>query len=371
MNRFGFIIHPLFPKDLARHYPIVKYLPDRLIEEFLKRKKPVVASTITGVRSKTGVETEGWFIGLPMVPRQMMAGGLPLDFIYEKISMCVDLATEQGAQLIGLGAFSSVVGDGGVTVAGRSKIGVTTGNSYTVATAIAGTKRAVQLLDIDMSNATLAVVGATGSIGRTCAQVLGREFGKVILIGRDLERTQAVCAEMPNAVASINVSDIKAADAIITVSSAGKELIIPDHLKPGCVVCDVARPRDVSIRVAKERPDVLVIEGGVVSVPGNVEFGFNFGFPKHTAYACMSETMILALEGDPSLYNFTVGKDVSVEQVDKITELAVKHGFELAGFRSFEKAVDDDAIKRARKARTMAPTIPRVVHPGTPDLQGG
>ena len=299
-----------------------------------------------------------------------MVDGLPMDFVYQRISECVEVAAAQGAQLIGLGAFSSVVGDGGVTVAGRAPIGVTTGNSYTVATAIQGTVRALELLEVDTKNSTLAVVGATGSIGKTCAKVLGREFGNVILIGRDLERTQAVANEIPNATASINIADIKAADAIITVSSAGKELILPEHLKPGCVVCDVARPRDVAARVAKERPDVLVIEGGVVSVPGNVEFNFNFGFPPHTAYACMSETMILALEGDSSLYNFTIGKDVSVEQVDKITQLAEKHGFELAGMRSFEKAVTEDAIARARKARIVAPTVPRIIHPGTPDLQG-
>lgn len=358
MNRFGFIIHPLFPKDLARHYPIAKYLPDRVIEEFLKWKNPKVVSRITGVRSITGVETEGWFMGLPLVPHQLET--LSVDFIYDKISKCVDLAAEQGAQLIGLGAFSSVVGDGGVTVAGRAKIGVTTGNSYTVATAISGTLQAVNMLNIDPANSTLAVVGATGSIGKTCAKVLGRQFGRVIVIGRDLERTQEVANEIPNAEASIVLADLKSADVIVTVSSAGKELILPEHLMPGCIVCDVARPRDVSVRVAKERPDVLVLEGGVIKVPGNVEFNFPLGFPPGTAYACMSETMILALEGDPSLYNFTVGKDVTVEQVDKISQLAEKHGFALAGLRSFEKAMDPEAVTRAKKARMMAPTVARV-----------
>ena len=358
MVRFGFIIHPLYPKDLQRRYPIAKFLPDSVIEAFLKRKKPVVASRITGVRSITGAETEGWFIGLPLVPKQMTES-LPIEFVYQRITECAEIAAEQGAELIGLGAFSSVVGDGGVTVASRSKIGVTTGNSYTVATAIEGTKRALELLEVDTQNGTLAVVGATGSIGKTCAQVLSRQCGEVVLIGRDVDRTEAGAAEIANGRASTNVADIKNADAIITVSSAGKELIFPEHLKPGCVVCDVARPRDVSVRVAKERPDVLVIEGGVVKVPGNVEFNFNFGFPPQTAYACMSETMILALEGDPSLYNFTLGKDVSVEQVDKITELAKKHGFELAGFRSFERAVDDEAIMRAKNARSLANTIAR------------
>jgi 16S rRNA (cytidine1402-2'-O)-methyltransferase len=39
------------------------------------------------------------------------------------------------------------------------------------------------------------------------------------------------------------------------------------------------------VRVAAERPDVLVVEGGVVAVPGDVDFHLNFGFPPRTAKA--------------------------------------------------------------------------------------
>lgn len=358
MTKFAFIIHPLYPKQLAKAVPIARYLPDRVIEFVTARKSPVVMSHITGVRSITGAETEGWFIGCPLTPDQMVHK-LPLEKVYDKLVACADLAAEQGAQLIGLGAFTSVVGDGGITVQQRAKIGVTTGNSYTVATAIQGTLNAAKLLDIDVKNSTLAVVGATGSIGKTCARILARDFGRTILIGRDRDRTEAIAAEIPGAEISLEVASVKEADVLITVSSAGKELIMPEHLRPGAVVCDVARPRDVSARVSRERPDVLVIEGGVVRVPGDVQFNMTFGFPEKTAYACMSETMILALEGDPKLFNFTVGKDVTVEQVDIISALAAKHGFELAGFRSFEKAVGDEAIARARKARILGGTVPR------------
>jgi len=160
-------------------------------------------------------------------------------------------------------------------------------------------------------------------------------------------------------VATTDVSRIREADAIITVTSSDAAIIMPEHLKPGAIICDVARPRDVSVRVAKERKDILVIEGGVVAVPGDVNFNFNFGFPEKTAYACMSETMILALEGNPDLYDFTLGKDVSVAQVEQITGLADKHGFGLAGFRSFEKAVNKDQVTRAKAARVTAMTVPR------------
>ena len=358
MIRFAFVIHPLHARDVSRKYPIAKYLPESVIEAFLLRKHPILVSNIDGIRSKTGVETEGWFVGLPLTPHQVLKT-VAIEKVYERIVQCTEVAAEAGAQLIGLGAFSAVVGDGGLTVAKRSPIGVTTGNSYTVATAIQGTLKACHLLEVDLPNSTLAVVGATGSIGKTCARILGREFGSILLVGRDLERTQEVAKEIPNATASNSVKSILAADAVITVTSSETAVVLPEHLKAGAIVCDVARPRDVSIRVAKQRPDVLVIEGGVVKVPGDVKFRFDFDFPAQTAYACMSETMILALEGDPSLYNFTLGKDVSVEQVDTITALAEKHGFELAGFRSFEKAVGEEAIVRARKARITGPTVPR------------
>lgn len=355
MTRFAFIIHPIEAKDAAKKYPILRYMPDSLIESFMRRKDPVLMSHVTGIESPTGSKTEGWFIGLPMTPR-MMTQTVAIDEVYAKIVKACDMAADLGADIIGLGAFTSVVGDGGVTVKAHSKIrAVTTGNSYTVATAIQGTVLACDRLGIVPADSTLAVVGATGSIGKTCAKVLARSFGRTVLVGRDMERTQAVADEIPGSIPSTDVADISHADAIVTVSSAGKELIHPEHLRPGAVVCDVARPRDVSARVSKERPDVLVIEGGVVAVPGNVDFGMTFGFPPKTAYACMSETMMLAL--DNRIESFTLGKDVTVEQVDEISALANRHGFKLAGFRSFERAVTDEAIEHVRRARERAKPV--------------
>jgi predicted amino acid dehydrogenase len=344
---FAFVIHPLEPRHAAKRYPLAQYLPDRVIEAFLRKKKPMVMSRITGVRSATGAVTEGWFVACPLTPRMMTT--LPLDFVYQRIGECVELAAREGARLVGLGAFTSVVGDGGVTIASRASIAVTTGNSYTVATAIDGTLEACDLVGMRRAEATLAVVGATGSIGRTCAILMAPEFARTVLIGRDLERTEAVASEVDRGVAAIDVARVSEADVIVAVSSAGAEIIQPGMLRSGAVVCDVARPRDVSARVAKERGDVLVIEGGVVAVPGDPDFGLDFGFPPKTAYACMSETMLLALEDRPE--NFTLGKTVSPEQVNEMRRLASKHGFRLAGFRSFEREVSAETIDSVRRAR--------------------
>ena len=115
---------------------------------------------------------------------------------------------------------------------------------------------------------------------------------------------------------------------VLTATSAARPVIQPEHLKHGAVVCDVARPLDVSPRVARERDDVLIIEGGVVDVPGEVDFGFDFGLPPGKAYACMAETMVLALEG--RYENYSLGKQVRIKQVREIAQLAHKHGFRLS-----------------------------------------
>jgi len=344
--KFAFIIHPLYPKQTANKYPILKYFPDWLIEKFLRAKSPVIASRVTGVKSITGATTEGILVGCPLTPKMMLADP---DFAIKRIIQCAELAEREGAKIIGLGAFTSVVGDGGITVAKNTKIAVTTGNSYTVATAIEGTLKAAELVGVNLAESTLGVVGATGSIGKTCAQVLAPKFKETVMVGRDLAKTEALIPSVVRSRATIDVNELKKADVVITVTSADAAFIEPEHLKQGAIVCDVSRPRDVSVRVAKERPDVLVIEGGMVTVPGPPDFGIYFGFPPGKAYACMSETMMLALEDRAE--NFTLGKEVSVEQVEEMNRLAEKHGFVIDGFRSFEKAVDEAAIQRARDAR--------------------
>ncbi len=371
MEQFAFIIHPISAKDVAKRYPIAKHIPDRLIEWYIKRKDPIVTAHITGIRSRTGAEAEGWFIGCPFTPRQF--DSLPIDYVYDKLEKCVKLAEGLGARIIGLGAFTSVVGDGGITLAKRSNIAVTTGNSYTVATAILGSVIAAGRMGIALPEANVAVVGATGSIGATCAEILARDVRSVALVGRSADRLSTVAERVrTGARAKIDIftdigAGLKDADIVITVSSAVEAIVKPEHIKRGAVVCDVARPRDVSIAVSKERNDVLVIEGGVVRVPGEMvctktgsSDGFSFGFPQGTAYACMSETMALALEG--RYESFTLGKDVSVQQVDEITQICDRHGFTIDGFRSFERAVSDEEIaqirQRAGRGEPLSPKVP-------------
>jgi predicted amino acid dehydrogenase len=270
------------------------------------------------------------------------------------------MAEQLGARILGLGAFTSVIGDAGVTIANALDVPVTTGDSYTVMMAVQAIRDAAKVMGIKMEDATVAVVGATGSIGRVCAELIAEEAARTLLIARDEQkladlRDRLQVRARSELCISTKMDVLKEAQLILTVTSAIHDVIRPEHLQPGSVVCDVARPRDVSAMVAAARDDILVIDGGMVDVPGPVNFHFNFGFPEGKAYACMAETIALALEG--RFEDYTVGKDITLERVREITAIAERHGFRMSGFRSFEREVTEEQIevvrRNARKGRTM------------------
>lgn len=353
MDTFAFILHPLDADNISKKFSFAKRVPDRWIERALKRLPPFKVSEITGVRSDDGREVKGWFIACPLTSRQMME--LPEEFVLQRITEAARKAEALGAQIVGLGAFTSVVGDAGITVAKGVNIPVTTGNSYTVATALEGVEYAARLLGKDLSGARVAVLGASGSIGKACARIMAKRGFDLTLIARRREPLEEVAAIIrdESGVESRVETDIdkgvRDADVVLAVTSALETVVDGRSLKPGAIVCDVARPRNVARAVAEARDDVFVFEGGVVAPPGDdLEFNFNFGFPPKTCYACMAETMLLALEG--RFENYSLGRDLSVEKIEEVARLAKSRGFRLAGLRSFEKAVTPDYVDQVRRA---------------------
>ncbi|MGZ9223930.1 MAG: shikimate dehydrogenase [Anaerolineales bacterium] len=369
MDTFAFIIHPIDPKrDVSRKFPFLgRILNEKQIDFFSTFFPPIYISEITGITSEaTGKEIKGWFIACPFTPRRMME--LPERTVYRKIIQTGRLAEKLGAKILGLGAFTSVVGDAGITIANALDVPVTTGDSYTVTVAVDAIREAARAMQIPLNTATAAVVGATGTIGQVCAELLADDVERLYLIGRrqealeDLrarlqaraERSRSVRARtlrpgsaQAELIVSTKMDVLADAQLILAVTSAIHDVIHPEFLLPGSVVCDVARPRDVSAMVAATRDDILVIDGGMVDVPGPADFHFNFGFPPGMAYACMAETIALALEG--RFEDYTLGKHLTRERVEEIDAMAKKHGFRLSGFRSFEREVTLGQIETVRR----------------------
>jgi predicted amino acid dehydrogenase len=357
-HRYAFILHPLTVDYVGNHpsFAWTRHLPRGLLETTAAYMPARYVGTARGGRSPaTGRPIDGLIYALGATPRQMLTR--PPEFTYTRLNAAVQDAAERGAKIAGLGAFTKVVGDAGVTVAKRARIAVTTGNSLTIAATLETAKlTAIRLGWPSLAHGKAMVVGATGAIGSVCARLLAAAVKDVVLVSIEPPRLEAlkrtILEETPDANVEIDVSTanrVGDCDLIITATSAfGLRVLDVSQCKPGAVILDVALPPDISAEEAAVRPDVLVVESGEVLIPGPVNFSFNIGLPPHVAYACLAEAALLAME--ERFECFTLGRDVPPAKVKEIYRLFRRHHFRIAPLRSFGELLTDELIaeKRAR-----------------------
>jgi len=358
--KFCFIIHPLSLEDVARYEPGAAGKGAPIVRKIMEWMPPWAAVHVTGVRAPDGREVEGWFVSAPLLPEQMVE--FPREEVYKRILSAIEIGVGLGAQVAGLGAFTAVVGDGGVTVNERSPIPVTTGNSLTIGAGVQSFFRAAHEMGIDSREATAAVIGATGSIGNACLRLIAPHVKHVVMVARNETRLrnmhEKMAGELPcDSSYTTDVSPaVRCSQLVLTATSSTQDVVQPEDLQTGAVVCELSLPHDVSRRVARERPDVLVTEGGNMVVPGTPRFervrergsDFDLNLPPRTALACMSETMILALEGRFEPY--TLGRGIELDKIVEMEAMAQRCGFELAGMRAFDSAVTGERVAEIRAA---------------------
>ena len=357
VNNFAFVIHPLDVGFIHKHpaFRWTRFLPDDLVERAAAWLPPRPVARITGGQSsRTGQRVEGLLLSLGATPRQILARSPR--FTYKRILKAAKMAESAGARLMGLGAFTSVVGDAGVTVAQQSPIAVTSGNSLTVATTLEVAKQAAKMIGVkDLAHGRGMVIGATGSIGSVCARMITQAVRDVVLVSIEPEKLEelrrVILRETPDArvdVATKSDGLVADCDLIVTATSGfGQRILDISQCKPGAIICDVARPPDISAAEAALRPDVLVVESGEVIIPGEIEIGYDIGLPPKVVYACLAETALLAMAG--RFESFTLGREIRTEKVKEIYRMFQEHGFRLAGLRSLGRHLTADDLTEKRQ----------------------
>jgi len=369
IRRFAFVIHPLSQEFIKKGFPIPKATPkfvmDR-VETLAAHMPPMVYCKMENIVSPSGAEAEGWLISVGGTPKEMLARSP--EFTYRRLLDASKMAEKMGAQIMGLGAFTKVVGDAGVTVARRSRLPITTGNSYSASGALWAAADAMRRMglvheseDGQRLHAKTMVIGATGSIGSVSARLLAMAFAEVVLAGRDLKKLEELKASIlqdtpdANVVCSTDYDSLLGdMDMIVTsTSGAGKKILDITKVKPGCVITDVARPLDLPPEEVAKRPDVLVVESGEIELPTKVKGMKSIGLPPNVIYACLAETIVLALEGRFEV--FTIGRDTEWEKVKEIYKLGLKHGMKLAAISGVNGVFTDEQIAKvvtlAKQAR--------------------
>lgn len=370
VERFSFIIHPLSRPQLFS-FPVVKHLLKTpaapRLEQMMAKAPGFHYGSITGIKSiANGKEVQGELYAVPMTPKVMLKQN-PESFYEVLHKICVQ-AAQKGSKIIGLGAYTKIVGDAGVTVNNNSPIPVTTGNSLSSSATLWAASFAVEKMNLigkenGRYEGTAMIIGATGSIGKVCARILANQWKRIIIAAprpyKILELVQELKALNPG-VEIIGTSSpdrySPECDLIITSTSAQGEAVMDmSKVKPGCVICDVSRPFDISLDDASSRPDVLVVASGEVTLPGNVHLTHTLHLPGNSVYACLAETALLAMEG--RFESFSISRDLSYERVVEIDKLSRKHGVRLSAIMGHTGEISEEDIQLCRehalKARAL------------------
>lgn len=162
---------------------------------------------------------------------------------------------------------------------------------------------------------------------------------------------------------STEINMLPTADLVVTATSSLEQLVNPQNLKFGAIVCDLSRPQNVSRSIKDARADVLVIDGGIVAVPGLTNLGWNFGFEPGLAYACMAETMILGLSHH--YQDTSLGSDLNLPTMLNLRNMGAELGFRLAQLRSFDRPISKTEWNQILQARTRIPNSNRLIADST------
>lgn len=332
--RFAFLIHYTRSEDVALTNPTLGDLDnDALLEvcAYCSALAPGVVLQTPTIRSITGQGTDGLIIALPLLPEELARRGLRS--VAHDIGRAVDLAVGLGVQRVGLGGYTAPYSRRGMAALGRGAA-ITTGNALTAGMAVEAVRLAAEATKLRLDDATIAVVGARGSVGSLAARLLARDRPRrLILVGNPnsgVLAMRSLASELRGDGIAVEVStsmDVLAdCQVILTATTAARPALEDAPVSPGTILCDVAQPPDLPPSL-RSRKDLTIIEGGRVMLPdASVQFGVGnlVGLPAGVTLACLAETILLALEGGQQDYG--VGYDVSVAQVDHVMSLARRHG---------------------------------------------
>ncbi|HET8986775.1 MAG TPA: glycerol-3-phosphate acyltransferase [Trueperaceae bacterium] len=307
----AFLVHPLSLKDVwqPRSQRWLRTVLNRFVEPgivplgLLKRLflsvRPQLQGVIDGVTLPDGRDLRVMLISAPLLPDQFRTN--PDDALRLAIQGA-RFAHQLGAEVVGLGAFWSTIGDKGTAVQEAvPEIVVTNGGAYTAATvraAVPGLLRRFQVQGTDLKKSTAAVVGANGVVAFGVARLIAPDVGRLYLIGRDREKLNRSASTLmrkytsTEIIATTDLAVLAEADLIFTATSDPNPVVFSQHVKPGAWVYDLGRPADVDDSV-RDVPGVELVPGGVVRPPGAMRTRIDLRFGTGQVPACLAETMIL------------------------------------------------------------------------------
>lgn len=344
--RFVFLIHPRDEWDAIQHFSFFRYIPRSFLRWILWNIWPLRIHKVI-VHSPTDVFF-GWTVAVPLTASMMLQGR---EYAKRKIQDAVRLGEGLGAKIIGLGALTPSITNGGAELLAQSNVYITNGYTTTVFFIASTVEKLIKDFRLDPRKITLGVLGAAGSVGSATVQSLVSKYTFAQVLMFDLERKKEKLFDLRADVAKktdaqfeicYNLRRTVEAHILITATNAADFVLRTEHLSPGTIIVDDAQPSDVDPDVVRAREDVVVLEAAIVhsdmvTVVHNKEL-----LDHHDLFSCLAESVLLS---------FRASKDIALSShmLVNMEELIRDTDFRVAEYQNFLGAISSSRLEHVTR----------------------
>ena len=290
------------------------------------------------VTSATGKTIEGAYIDSCFVPEMLSR----FKTARRKVLSAMELAQKNGIDITALGGFTSIIFEN-FNLLKEQQIRsttlewerFTTGNTHTAWVICRQVETNAPKLGIDLSQARVAVIGATGDIGSAVCRWLSQRTGvkELLLVARQPQPLLDLQQELGGGRILKLEEALPEADVVVWVASLPQTLSIDAaSLKSPCLMIDGGYPKNLDTKASGN--GIHVLKGGIVEFFSDITWQMmemaEMDNPKRQMFACFAEAILLEFEGIHT--NFSWGRNnISLDKMDLIGAASLRHGFQSLG----------------------------------------
>jgi fatty aldehyde-generating acyl-ACP reductase len=289
------------------------------------------------IRSTTGAEINGVYIESFIEPDKLETPFLRMNI--NKVRSAINYARKLGAKITTLGGFTSIVLEGNIDSFSEGDSRFTTGNTLTAAFIVKGIEKAALQHNLNLEEASVLFIGATGDIGNAAIKYFKTRIKKFLLCARNNQQLEKLTNELKSenlqVESSVSVQDlIPEADVIICAASSSG--IILSELKENVIICDAGYPKNLESKIENQGEFNLFHGGmGLISWGYFLDPDYSKNFYRYAApfiaHGCVLEAIVLAFE--KKYESFSSGKGlITADKMEEIYRLSLKHGIIPAPF---------------------------------------
>lgn len=323
MRSFAFITCPKTIKELKKLWATIRIVPDFIARPIFGNNRALKVFRIRNIHSGQGKEIQGYFMVCPLLEMPESKE----DLILERITEAGHFAERLGVNILGLDNYlPHLKSDKEVALAHRLKIPLTNGSSLSAWSIIEAIYRISRIKKIDLKNSNVAIVGATGSIGKLCAKKIADYAKKIFINGaypEKLERLKKSILNFSTAEVIIEEDPLKLArdaDIIIIAGYLSEMQNMLEALRPGAIACNIWGQNNIA-------SNTTLTGAGLIKLPCPINLKLNTGLPEDVVSAAFAETMLLTFE--EKFVNYSLGNNINPDKLEEIADIAVRHGFEV------------------------------------------